>query len=346
MIMNKNYKKCLPVLCLLFYCFSICLSTVHAQINTKPYVIVGYVTSWSKEIPDPKYLTHINYAFGHVAKDFKSVTISNPDRLHMIARLKKKNPKLKVLLSIGGWGSGNFSEMAATDSNRLAFALDCKRIVDDYNLDGIDIDWEFPTSSMAHISSSPEDKDNYTFMMQTIRKAIGTKKLLTLASIAGAKFIDFAKVEPYIDFVNIMAYDMAAAPQHHSGLYRSSHSSYITADESVKAHLEVGVSAKKLVLGIPFYGHGKDRIPNFIDYNKIVGLKGYQRQWDDTAKAPYLTNAQGDFVCTYEDVQSIGIKCSYIKQQHLLGAMYWDYAGDTPDGILHQAIFDGLYIEK
>lgn len=318
------------------------LQNAFAQTAQKPYVILGYVTSWSKDIPDPKYLTHINYAFGHVAKNFKDIGIANPDRLRKIVDLKKQKPSLKVLLSIGGWGSGNFSEMAATDSTRKAFAHNCKIIVDDYKLDGIDIDWEFPTSSMAKISSSPSDFDNYTLMMAEIRKEIGSKKLLTLATNASAKFVDFAKINKYIDFVNIMSYDMASAPHHHSGLYRSALSGYTTSDEAVAAHIKAGIPASKLVLGIPFYGHGRDSVPNFIDYNKIVNLKGYQRQWDDTAKVPYLIDATGRFVCTYEDDKSILIKCAYIKQQKLLGAMFWDYAGDTPDGVLRTAIFNGL----
>ena len=84
-------------------------------------VVVAYVTSWTQEIPDPTTMTHINYAFGHVNDSFDGVKIDNPDRLRMIVGLKEKNPELKVMLSIGGWGSGRFSEMAASEKNRKAF---------------------------------------------------------------------------------------------------------------------------------------------------------------------------------------------------------------------------------
>ena len=125
-------------------------------------VIVAYVTSWTNEVPDPSTMTHINYAFGHVNDTFNGVRIDNPDRLRMIVGLKAKNPALKVMLSVGGWGSGRFSEMAATTENRMAFAKDCKRVVEEFGLDGIDIDWEYPTQSQAKISSSPQDTENFT----------------------------------------------------------------------------------------------------------------------------------------------------------------------------------------
>ena len=92
-------------------------------------VIVAYVTSWSDVLPDPRYMTHINYAFGHVNESFNGVGIDNEERLKQIVDLKKQKPELKVLLSIGGWGSGRFSEMAASDEYRMAFAKDCDRVV-------------------------------------------------------------------------------------------------------------------------------------------------------------------------------------------------------------------------
>lgn len=59
---------------------------------------------------------------------------------------------MKVLLSVGGWGSSRFSEMAQTDSTRMAFAADCKRVIDQFDLDGIDIDWEYPGIGTAGVS--------------------------------------------------------------------------------------------------------------------------------------------------------------------------------------------------
>ncbi len=305
-------------------------------------VVLAYVTSWSSIIPDPAYVTHINYAFGHVNNTFNGVRINNEERLKMIAGLKRQKPSLKVLLSIGGWGSGRFSEMAADAAFRKAFATDCQRVVQQFALDGIDIDWEFPTSDMAKISASPDDTKNFTLLMEDIRKAIGNDKLLTLASNASAKYIDFNAINRYIDFVNIMTYDMASPPKHHSALYRSEHTGWSCGEESVNAHVEAGIPLEKLTLGIPFYGHGKSGIANFIDYKNIVNLEGYTDNWDDTAKVPYLTNTSGEYVCTYENIRSIGIKCQYLLDRKMLGAMYWDYDGDDQDGSLRKAVYNGV----
>jgi len=305
-------------------------------------VALAYVTAWSKGIPDPAYLTHINYAFGHVNATFNGVDIASPEKLRKIVALKAAYPRLKVCLSIGGWGSGGFSEMAASESSRDSFAADCAHKLTDFNLDGIDVDWEYPTSSSAKISASPADTKNFTLLMKALRAAIGQHKLLTLASSAGAGYIDFKAIESTIDFVNIMAYDMSGAPRHHGGLFRSSMSAHLTADEAVRRHFEAGLPADKLVLGIPFYGHGRTPIKGYIDYKDIIQLKGYKHRFDDTAKAPYLTDDTGKVLLNYENPASIAIKCQYILNHHLLGAMYWDYDADAPDGVLRKTVFEGL----
>ena len=293
-------------------------------------VVVAYVTSWSEVMPDPQYMTHINYAFGHVNESFNGVKIDNEERLRQIVDLRKQKPELKVLLSIGGWGSGRFSEMAANDEYRRAFAADCDRVVKEFALDGIDIDWEYPTSSMANISSSPDDTENFTLLMQDIRAAIGNEKELTLATVASARYIDFKAILPSVDFVNIMAYDMASAPKHHSALYPSGHSGDITSDGAVTAHLKAGVPPSKLVMGMPFYGRGGDGYPSFQDYNKVGNTDTqYTEKWDEVAQVPYLADKNDTLVFGFENPRSLAIKCQYILDKDLLGGMYWDYSGDN-----------------
>lgn len=306
-------------------------------------VVVAYVTSWSEVMPDPQYMTHINYAFGHVNESFNGVKIDNEERLRQIVDLRKQKPELKVLLSIGGWGSGRFSEMAANDEYRRAFAADCDRVVKEFALDGIDIDWEYPTSSMANISSSPDDTENFTLLMQDIRAAIGNEKELTLATVASARYIDFKAILPSVDFVNIMAYDMASAPKHHSALYPSRHSGDITSDGAVTAHLKAGVPPSKLVMGMPFYGRGGDGYPSFQDYNKVGNTDTqYTEKWDEVAQVPYLADKNDTLVFGFENPRSLAIKCQYILDKDLLGGMYWDYSGDNEQGDLRRTVAENL----
>lgn len=306
-------------------------------------VVVAYVTSWSEVMPDPQYMTHINYAFGHVNESFNGVKIDNEERLRQIVDLRKQKPELKVLLSIGGWGSGRFSEMAANDEYRRAFVADCARVVKEFALDGIDIDWEYPTSSMANISSSPDDTENFTLLMQDIRAAIGNEKELTLATVASARYIDFKAILPSVDFVNIMAYDMASAPKHHSALYPSGHSGDITSDGAVTAHLKAGVPPSKLVMGMPFYGRGGDGYPSFQDYNKVGNTDTqYTEKWDEVAQVPYLADKNDTLVFGFENPRSLAIKCQYILDKDLLGGMYWDYSGDNEQGDLRRTVAENL----
>ena len=291
-------------------------------------------------MPDPFVMTHLNYAFGHVTDSFDGVRIDNPQRLRQLVALKAQNPQLQVMLSIGGWGSGRFSEMVTDSQLRHCFAADCRRVVEEFQLDGIDIDWEYPTSKAAGISAAPTDKDNYTLLMHDIRRAIGPDKQLTLASVASGDYIDFPAIMPYVDFVNIMAYDMGGAPTLHSGLYSSPNTRWMTSSQAVQSHLSKGVPAHKLVMGMPFYGRGGKRYRGFGDFNSIQ-VGDFVQRWDSLALVPYLMDPQdGELVFGYDDVRSLSIKCEYIHQQQLRGGMYWDYAGDDAQGTLSHTVWD------
>lgn len=304
-------------------------------------VVVAYVTSWTDEEPDPFVMSHINYAFGHVNESFNGVIIDNPERLKMIVSLKKQNPKLKVLLSIGGWGSGRFSEMAASKANRKCFAKDCRRVVEEYGLDGIDIDWEYPTQSSAGISSSPDDTANFTRLIHDLRKKLPKGSLLTAATVCDAKYIDFKDIIDCLDFVNVMAYDMSDPHKaHHAALYPSEISGDCTSSGAVEAHLKAGVPKEKLVMGVPFYGKG-DRedagMKTFLETGVLPA--GYQRLWSDESQVPYIVNAEGRFVWGEESVKSLTAKCQYILGQKLRGSMYWSYASDGPQHEFSQTLY-------
>lgn len=302
------------------------------------YIVVGYATYWDSTMPDPSLLTHINYAFAHINKDFETLDIKNESRLARIAALKQTNKDLKVQLSVGGWEAGNFSEMAADATHRKNFCTNCLAAVKKYNLDGIDIDWEYPTSNAAGISSSPNDTKNFTLLIKDLRETLGADMLVTMASAANAKYVDFKSVVKYMDFVNIMTYDMGKPPYHNAGLYKSAKTKR-SCDESVALHLAAGVPYEKMVLGIPFYGHGNgvEFTTDCVDFNEIK-FAGYSRRWDDDAKVPYLVNSSGTMVLSYDDGTSVGLKAEYIKEKGLRGAMYWNIEADDSNWTLSKAI--------
>lgn len=299
--------------------------------TAKDKVIVAYVTYWDSVIPDPTLVTHINYAFGKVSSSFNSVEIKTESRLKKIVALKEKNPELKVLLSIGGWGAGNFSEMAASEDFRKAFCKDCLAKCEKYGLDGIDLDWEYPTSNSAGISSSPDDTKNYTLLLKDLRETLGNDYLITMASSSSAKYVDFRSCIKYMDFVNLMTYDMGRPPRHHSALYPSSKTSR-SVDESVNLHYKAGIPYDKIVVGAPFYCKAatSSTSGDGTYYCKMGDLfKKYEEKWDDTSKVPYLVDSEGNMVFTYDNVRSIGLKADYVLAKKLRGMMFWNWEGDN-----------------
>ena len=306
-------------------------------------VIVGYAVYWESSMPDPTLLTHINYAFALIKNDFESLDIKTTSRLKNIVALKKRNPALKVLLSVGGWGAGNFSEMAADETHRLKFCKNCLSAVQEYGLDGIDIDWEYPTSTAAKISASPDDTKNFTLLMRDLRETLGKNRILTMASASNAKYVNFKEAVPYMNFVNVMTYDMGDPPEHNGALYRSSMASE-SCEESVTKHFSAGVPYEKIVLGIPFYGHGDGKaFDDYVDYKDIhIDESKYSIRWDETAKVPYVTDASGKMVLTYDDAKSVGLKAEFVQQKSLAGAMYWNIEADDASFTLANAVASRL----
>ena len=315
--------------------------TTPAEPPTGGFIVVGYAYADSGELPDPTLVTHINFSFAKIQDDFETLYIRDKKitRLKKIVALKQENPNLKVLLSVGGWGAGNFSEMAADETHRKNFAQNCLKAVNSYKLDGIDIDWEYPGSGAADISYSSNDKQNFTLLLKDLRAALGNDKLLTMASEASAGYVDWATALPYLNFVNIMSYDMGRPPTHNAALYKGSRSK-MSCDEAVAKHFAKGIPYNKMTLGMAFFGRVDRNIlqGDELDYNEIIQLTGFNKCWDDQCKVPYLTDAVGTMVLSYDDETSIGLKAEYVKSKGLLGGMYWDIEADDANHTLGKAV--------
>ena len=305
--------------------------------------IIGYVNTADlnhMREEDVRALTVINIAFGLIRDG--EVVWDAKDARDGIVSIRKSNPELKIVLSVGGWGADGFSQAARTKEGRERFAASALAIVKEYGLDGIDIDWEYPGSGTAGISFSSADKENFTLLMRDVRQAVGKDKLLTIATAATGLYYDFRAIEPYVDYVNIMAYDMEEAPFHHAALHCSDMTEEWSCEKAVAGHIAGGFPVQRLVLGIPFYGHGTNEAPESLDYRHIISIDSLYSRWDSVAQVPYLVNSKGTVVVNYENAQSIELKCRFLHRQGMLGAMYWDYDGDDEMGTLRHAVYRGV----
>lgn len=317
------------------------LARMYSQSSTI-YKVIGYVYGTPSTM-NVAELTHANYAFGNIV-DCK-ISISNNQDLSRLVSFKFSNPYLKVILSVGGWGAEGFSDAAYSQSSRNIFANSCLDIINLYNLDGIDLDWEYPVSGACDlIKCRAQDKQNFTLLLQTIRNKIGNSKILSIAAGAGQLYVDnteMDKIGKICDYINLMTYDFGHNTYNANLCPTSSaYGSGLSCDQSVNIIMNSGVPATKIILGIPFFGRSDDKYLSYEDLvNNYINKNGWTRYWDNQAKAAYLKN-NSSFI-TYEDEESICYKTNYIKSRQLGGAMFWEYNQDY-NGILLNKLWTGL----
>ena len=323
-------------------------------------------------------LTHINYAFANV-RDGQVVEgfAHDAENFKVLAGVRRSRPHLKLLVSVGGWTwSGGFSDAVLTPERRQRFVQSAVDFVRRHDLDGFDVDWEYPGLPGNGNTHRPEDKPNFTSVMADLRAALdkdaaarGKASLLTLAAGAFPAFIghtEMAKVQASVDFVNLMTYDFRVASVeriagHHANLYDTPNDEKRrSADRAVREFLAAGVPAAKLVMGVPFYGRGwRDVHPAAdglyqlgvaaegmnLSYGQlagaVIGRAGFSRHWDATAQAPYLWNASQRIFISYDDPESLRLKANYVRAKGLGGVMFWQYAED-PSGALLDALHTSL----
>jgi chitinase len=346
------------------------------------YRIVGYVYRHTDiyRIGAEK-LTHINYAFGSVSIN-SQIVLDEPDaaaRLAQLQSLKAKNPRLKVIVSVGGWGADNFSDAAFNQTRRDRFAASAIDLIRRYAIDGIDLDWEYPGQPGPGIAFRDEDKENFTLLLKTLRERLDAlsderhrtgsdRYTLSIATAGGDYFehTEMARLHPFVDWFNIMAYDFTGewtkTTGHHAALhwYKVAGSETGPSGESfVEQYLAAGIPSRKLVLGVPFYGRAwcgvypgnrglyqpyeayESSYPYSALARNFVNQNGFTRYWDRVARVPYLWNPSSATLITYEDPSSLREKARFVMRRHLGGVMYWEHSED-PDEILLTALFYNL----
>jgi chitinase len=324
----------------------------------KNFVVFGYYAgrpTMVDSFPVEK-LTHLCFSFTHLKGS--TIAIGNPrDSLALLScvALKKRNPQLKVIVSMGGWtGCFTCSEIFSTDQSRKIFAGSVKKFLDDYKADGIDLDWEYPAikGPPGH-PFSVNDRDNFTSLVQTLRDSLGKEKELSFAAGGFTSYIDesvdWKKVTPLVDRINIMTYDLVTGYDtvtgHHTGLY-STPKQKESCNHAVKMLLAKGVPRKKLLIGAAFYARIWENVPadndglygkgkflrgvSYSSFNRDLSKdSGFIYHWDKTAEAPYLYNAKKKWFVTFDDSASIAIKTRYVIKKRLNGIMFWQLADDS-----------------
>ena len=352
-------------------------------LGQKPMLVAYLTEDTSASSLDADCVTHINYAHGRFKNPSTGdggIVISGTSLLKKVLALKNSKPSLKVLLMIGGWGAkaNGFSQMACDAAKRTAFCQSCKEHILNYGLDGIDIDWEYPTYSAEGNAARSDDKENFNLVLKELRETIGDTKIISFASSSDADYVDWPTAIKYIDYVNVMTYDMGSAPErHNSPLYRSSQFKQTSCSESVDLHVNAGVPMNRQNLGVPFYGKaykgGNSKYPDSIykiypyevNYNQMadifdkgtvtgrmyneddkvtVDVNGKNiRHWDSTAKVPYLTDTEGHVLLCYDDAESVACKGEFVLSKGLCGAMFWEYRHDDSAGTLRRALCKAVY---
>ncbi|KAI0808572.1 endochitinase [Xylaria sp. FL0064] len=283
-------------------------------------------------------------------------------------KLKKANRQLKVLLSIGGWTySPGFPAAASSDATRSTFAKSAVTLVKDWGFDGIDIDWEWPASDT--------EANNMVSLLSAIRKELDSysatyagnyRFLLSVALPAGPVNYQKMKLSAMnaagVDQFNMLAYDYAGSwdttSGHQANLYPDPanplHTPYST-DAAIKAYIAAGVPANKITMGLPLYGRAFESTSGLGQPYSGVGSGSWENGiwdykalprsgseiYDATAGATYSYDPATKELVSYDNVDMVTRKASYIQSKGLGGSMFWEASGDkTGSGSLIAAAFN------
>jgi len=290
-------------------------SRSEAAVLPNNFKSVGYMPSWSGSVNAIQYgkLTHINYAFVLPNANGSLRAVENPAKLSSLVSLGHSN-NVKVSIAVGGWNDGNdsaFEALAGSASGRTNFVNSLVSFVNQYNLDGVDIDWEYPDPGASG--------NNYTLLMQQLSSAMHSRgKLLTAAVVSEGGTANGVQpaVFGYVDWLNIMAYDGG-----------SPHANYDWSVNSVNFWKSRGLPASKAVMGVPFYSR-----PGYLTYSQLVAMDPANANRD----CAYANGAQQ----CYNGVPTIRRKTQYMLVNGG-GMMNWELSQDTSNATsLVSAIYE------
>ena len=262
---------------------------------------------------------------------------------------------VRIVMCVSGTHENgtNLATISGNDELRAIFVTSIIEAIQKYNFAGVDIDWEYPT----------DNGTKFTTLMADIYAAVKEydSELLVTAAIPAGPFsypkYSLKKSIEYMDYINMMSYDMGCEQMyHHAALYKSTMTyNGCSVEESVNVFKNLGVPLNKMIIGAAFYGRRTD-VTTF-NYNSSTGLAtgsvnkngtvgasiGYTSiyntylkegssakvYWDNTAKANYIYDANTKTFVTYESEKSLQAKCEYVMSKGVKGIMWWDYGSDS-----------------
>lgn len=295
----------------------------------------------------------VNYAFALIRDG--EATGEHWQGIRAFESWMKKHPQVDAVLSVGGWGADGFSQACRDAEGREKLANSLLSLMDQHGFNGLDIDWEYPGSSMAGIASDKQDEENWYELLALLRagldgrtEATGRKHLLSVAVGCGPaqlELVDGARLNALVDQVLLMTYDLSSftkVTEHHAGLYpdgkRPNSAAY-----AVEYVLDQGMDADKVLLGIPAYGRvwrqvngegnglgqraaTSGNVTLTWDELRLLGEQGYEHYFDEEAQAGWYYN--GSQFISAEDEQSLLAKMAYLRSKGLQGAGVWCWNHD------------------
>jgi len=340
---------------------------------SSPKRLLGYYPSWSKYNNPPfvysadqipyNQLTHIAHAF--VLVDSKADgTLSVPAGFLEATLIAKAHAAgVKVMVSIGG-GDGvqgpRFNRMARSDASRKTFARNVHSFLKKNGYDGVDIDWEIPYE---------KDSSDMVTLMQELRNELPSPWLISMATPSDprsyGKGFDIPALAPILDFMNVMTYDFTGSWAGFAGLNSPLFQDPDDPDQngSLKTSMDLyqniyGISPSQMNVGTPFYGYEFDgsnalwascgactgvNQQNYGPYIKPrINHEGWEREFDNSSKSPYLVDSTLPGFITYDDGASTTRKTLYVLKQRGFGGMFmWELSADY-DGH-NQDLLNSMY---
>ncbi|KAK8109605.1 hypothetical protein PG999_007742, partial [Apiospora kogelbergensis] len=351
--------------------------------------IVGYYESWSpsrpcnqfypEQIPKGIY-THLNFAFATidpVSYEVKLAAPADEDLLRRLAARRDADPGLSVFIALGGWTFNDpgptattFSDIAASQGNTKKFTDSLISFLTTYDLQGVDIDWEYPEADDR--SGRPEDYENVVTFLKRVKSALkgtGGRDGLSItlpASFWYLQHFDIAKIQDIVDFFNIMSYDFHGTWDMQNkwvGAYLNPHTNLTEIQDGLDLLWRNGVKEEKVVLGMAFYGRaftladpgctspgcvyasGGNKQSCSHEISVVLNSEIVDIQKRTGAKSVLLKDAavkqmvyDSDQWVTYDDEDTFQLRADFARRQGLGGLMVWAVSHDTADATFNMAL--------